>query len=219
MPGPQKNDRNRDSAHSPPFASTNPTPCLHSYSARPPGSSLCDFLIGHFRRFPQDSRTWYSNPSRPAESAPRSICTSKSEKPIGRQRKVSRFGWRGLPQKERRITEMRYCRYIGAVFCNCFVQSVGICSKELVGWTTACDLPALTAWSKTPPRPLREALRMGVGRAGWRRRPFRTASCYAIRVGESADQDCSTRLAISRCPLLDRVKTNPMAPFCPLIIA
>jgi hypothetical protein len=32
------------------------------------------------------------------------------------------------------------CRYIGAVFCHCFVQLVGICSKELVGWITALDL-------------------------------------------------------------------------------
>jgi hypothetical protein len=51
----KKIDLDRDSAHSPPIGSTNPTPGLHAYSARPPGSSLCDFLIGHFRRFPQDS--------------------------------------------------------------------------------------------------------------------------------------------------------------------
>jgi hypothetical protein len=74
------------------------------------------------------------------------------------------------------MTEVRNCRHIGAVFANCFGQLVGIISKELVRWTTALDLPALTAWSKTPPRPLREALRMGLGRAGWKQLPFRTTS-------------------------------------------
>jgi len=29
------------------------------------------------------------------------------------------------------------------------------------------DLPTPIGWSKTSPRPLREAFRMGMGRAGW----------------------------------------------------
>ncbi len=99
-----------------------------------------------------------------------------SEKPIGRQRKVSRFGW-GTPAEgvaeDDRDAELQIHR---SCFLQLLWQLVGIFSTELVGWTTTLDLPALTAWSKTPPRPLREALRMGSGRAGRKRRPFRTTS-------------------------------------------
>jgi len=63
------------------------------------------------------------------------------------------------------MTEMGDC--IHRSFFLQLIWFVGTISKELFEWTTALGLPTNMACSKTPPRPLREAFRMGMGRAGW----------------------------------------------------
>ncbi|HCF94001.1 MAG TPA: hypothetical protein DEW46_02975 [Verrucomicrobia bacterium] len=67
------------------------------------------------------------------------------------------------------------CRFLGVVFCDrlglrkWYVENI---SQE--GRIKASNLPTPMAMSKTPPRPLREALPNQLGR----RLPFRTTSCY-----------------------------------------
>ncbi|HCF95951.1 MAG TPA: hypothetical protein DEW46_12885, partial [Verrucomicrobia bacterium] len=49
---------------------------------------------------------------------------------------------------------------------SCFLRLLWSVSRDIlqkIVWTTALDLPISMARSKTPPRPLREALRMEMG--------------------------------------------------------
>ena len=85
--------------------------------------------------------------------------------------KVSGSGWGGLPQRAQRaqrIIGWGECSYIGAVWCNCCGLKKGDFSIILPqnAWIKVLTLPTPMAKSKTPPRPLREDLRIRMGRSG-----------------------------------------------------
>ena len=98
-----------------------------------------------------------------------------SEKAIGNQSSLSGSGWGGLRQSSQRAQRCigrGRCTYTGAVFSNCLgllENGTFKISPKKVG-VRALTLPTPKARSKTPPRPLRplrETLRIRMGKPGW----------------------------------------------------